>query len=153
LRDATSCSVFLATWGNRGPTIVFKIDGKRPPVPVPVGYVLPIFNSATGRVFLAHLPHDETEPLLASELRGEKRRGRAIEAVLSAVRREGFAQMEEGATFSGLSAPVLAHDGRIAAALTMSRPNGSGAAERTRLARLLVAAAAAISAKLGYAPR
>jgi DNA-binding IclR family transcriptional regulator len=133
---------------------VYKVDGKRQgPLSVRVGYVLPLLGSATGRVYLAHLPPAETEPLLSAELRADRRKRRAIAELIAAVRRDGFAQTEEGAPFSGLAAPIFEHDGRLAGSLALSRPNApAGSRERARLARLLVGAAGAVSAKLGYAP-
>ena len=62
LSEATTCSVLLTTWGNRGPAIVYRVDGKRRgPTSVRVGYVLPLWRSASGRVFLAYLPEREMD--------------------------------------------------------------------------------------------
>ena len=61
-------SVFLSVWGNHGPTIVFKVDGtRRIPMTLQIGYVLPLLRSATGRIFLTHLPPQQTAVYLSEE--------------------------------------------------------------------------------------
>lgn len=60
LSAAIGQTVFLSVWGQHGPTIVQWRDARLPvTVNVRVGSVLPLLNSATGRVFAAWLP----EPL------------------------------------------------------------------------------------------
>ena len=57
LSETTTCSVLLTTWGNRGPAIVYRVDGKRRgPTSVRVGYVLPLWRSAAGRCFSPTCP-------------------------------------------------------------------------------------------------
>lgn len=56
LQERHALSVYLSVWGNFGPTIVRKFDSDMEmPVEIKVGYVLPLLNSATGRVFAASL--------------------------------------------------------------------------------------------------
>ena len=151
LSEETTCSVLLTTWGNRGPAIVYRVDGKRRgPTSVRVGYVLPLWRSATGRVFLAYLPERDTEALLHE---GEPSLEPAeVEAEVARIRAAGFAITGEGDEFTGIAAPVLDYDGHLVAALTLSRPY----AENTRERRLALGpvvrdAAAAISKQLGHA--
>jgi DNA-binding IclR family transcriptional regulator len=151
LSEATTCSVMLTTWGNRGPAIVHRVDGKRRgPTSIRVGYVLPLWRSASGRVFLAHLPEHETAALLQAE---EARLTRAeVDAEIARIRSAGFALTGDGDEFSGIAAPVLDHDGHLVAALTLSRPYDENTRERRlELGRVARTAAAAISKQLGYA--
>ena len=55
---ATGHTVFLGVWGNKGPTIVYRVEGSRsrPLLELRVGTVMPLLSSALGRNFLAHLP-------------------------------------------------------------------------------------------------
>ncbi len=61
-------TVLMAIWGNNGPTIIRWYHGKPPIYTVlTIGSVLPVTRSATGRMFMAHLPEDFIDPLLADE--------------------------------------------------------------------------------------
>jgi len=153
LSEATTCSVLLATWGNRGPAIVYRVDGKRRgPTSVRVGYVLPLWRSASGRVFLAYLSERETasllheeEPLLAPA---------EVAAEVEHIRANGFATTGDNDTeeFAGIAAPVLDHDGALVAALTLSRPYEHNTPERRlQLGAVVRDAAAEISKQLGHA--
>jgi DNA-binding IclR family transcriptional regulator len=151
LSEATTCSVLLCTWGNRGPAIVYRVDGKRRgPTSVRVGYVLPVWRSAAGRVFLAYLPERDTAALLAEEepalIAAE------VTAEIARIRAAGFALTGEADEFSGIAAPVNDHDGNLVAALTLSRPYGENTRERRiELGGIARAAAASISKQLGHA--
>ena len=106
-----------------------------------VGYVLPLWRSASGRVFLAYLPERDTAALLQEE---EPKLGRAeVAAEIARIRAAGFARCADDVEFTGIAAPVLDHDGVVVAALTLSRPYdentharrlalGSGRARRGR---------------------
>lgn len=61
-------TVLMAIWGNNGPTIIRWYHGKPPIYTVlTIGSVLPVTGSATGRMFMAHLPEDFINPLLTDE--------------------------------------------------------------------------------------
>lgn len=65
LRDDIGEAVFVAVWGNRGPTIIRYFEGFRPlTVEARAGLVLPIATSATGRVFLAWGNDGQVMPLV-----------------------------------------------------------------------------------------
>jgi DNA-binding IclR family transcriptional regulator len=151
LSEATTCSVLLCTWGNRGPAIVYRVDGKRRgPTSVRVGYVLPLWRSASGRVFLAYLPERDTAWLLADEERNLP--AAEVEAETARIRRNGFAITDDSAEFTGIAAPVLDHDGQLVAALTLSRPYDENTRERRmHLGGVARDAAADISKQLGHA--
>jgi DNA-binding IclR family transcriptional regulator len=152
LSEATTCSVMLTTWGNRGAAIVYRVDGKRRgPTSVRVGYVLPLWRSAAGRVFLAYLPERETAELLREEEGLELQRAE-VDDEIARIHDTGFALTGDADEFSGIAAPVLDHDGHIIAALTLSRPFDDNTRERRlELGRVVRAAAASISKQLGHA--
>jgi DNA-binding IclR family transcriptional regulator len=152
LRQSDLVEVMLTTWGNRGPAIVYRVDGKRRgPTSVRVGYVLPVWRSAAGRVFLAYLPERETAQLLREEEGPELQRAE-IDDEIARIHNTGFALTGDADEFSGIAAPVLDHDGHIIAALTLSRPFDENTRERRlELGRVVCAAAAAISKQLGHA--
>jgi NitT/TauT family transport system substrate-binding protein len=153
LSEATTCSVLITTWGNRGPAIVYRVDGKRRgPTSVRVGYVLPIWRSASGRVFLAYLPESETAALLAAE-EGDRLDPASVAQELARIRAIGFALTGDESEFSGIAAPILDHDGHIVAALTLSRPYDENSHDRrTEIGAITRAAAAAMSKQLGHLP-
>jgi DNA-binding IclR family transcriptional regulator len=151
LSESTTCSVLLTTWGNRGPAIVYRVDGKRRgPTSVRIGYVLPLWRSAAGRVFLAYLPERETAALLREE--DPQLTPAEVAAEVERIRKNGFATTGEGEEFSGIAAPVLDHDGQLVAALTLSRPYDENTRERRMQLGVVVRDAAAfISKQLGHA--
>lgn len=152
LSETTTCSVMLCTWGNRGPAIVYRVDGKRRgPTSSRVGYVLPLWRSASGRVFLTYLPERETTDLLAAE-DGATLDPVQVEAQMARIGADGFAVTGDAAEFTGISAPVLDHDGQLVAALTFSRPHDRNTRDRrVELGAIVRAAAASISKQLGHA--
>jgi len=129
LNRRTSEAAYLSVWGNRGPSIVRKVDGLRPiPMQLRVGYVLPLLSSATGRLFLSFLPRAETTTIVKEELaawptnaRPEKPSAQKIEELIAETRRNGMTQTEslhnEG--FAAMSAPILDHEGTICASITL----------------------------------
>lgn len=122
-------SVFLSVWGNRGPTIVFKVDGpRRIPMTLQIGYVLPLLRSATGRVFLTYLPHVLTENSLREEtltLPPKTRNAFDVASLRKRVVDAGLAEtdglLNDG--FTGVSAPIRNHQGELAGALTIIGPS------------------------------
>ena len=151
LSEATTCSVLLSTWGNRGPSIVYCFDGKRrSPMSFRVGYVLPIWRSAAGRVFVTHLPPEQTEPLLRAE-EGSRLTPAAIAAERAWIRSHGFALNGETDEYTGIAAPILDYDERIAGALVLSRPfDDNTRARRLVLGEMLRETAASISKQVGH---
>ncbi len=119
--ERTSSSVSLAVWGNRGATIVYRIDAGLPvPLSVRVGYVLPLLTTATGRVFMANLPEREWLPQAALEdqlASGTLSRARARLPEI----RNTFSAVTLGEThtgFFGISSPIYSSDNTICAAVT-----------------------------------
>jgi DNA-binding IclR family transcriptional regulator len=154
LEEKTGMAVYLSIWGNRGPTIIMKLDkALKAPISIRVGYVLPLMATATGRAFLAYMPKSETAPVVKEEpFVGPDLRARAKKSI-EAVRRYGvaFSDGRHHQGLSALSAPIFDHAGLMAAALTLLGfqrdmdidPNGD-------MAKALRAAAASISASMGF---
>ena len=164
LSQRTSEGVYLSVWGNRGPSIVRKVDGRRPiPMQLRVGYVLPLLSSATGHAFLSYLPRAETADVVEMELatwpagaKAERPTMAKVDALIAEVRRHGMARTESlhNAGFAALSAPILDHEGTICAALTLIGPSdyldlSLEAGDATALRET----AAGISAAIGYHER
>ena len=153
LTAATRQSVYLSIWANRGPSIVLKLDSDMPvPVSIRVGHVLPLASSATGLVYLAHLPEAVTRPVLALDPSAKHLSARKLAALIGQVRRDGIAvsasAVNEG--FAALSAPVFDHRGELCAALTvLGSATRIDTDTRHPLALRLRTAAAGISGKLG----
>ena len=76
LSGAIGQTVFISIWGQHGPTIVQWRDARLPvTVNVRVGSVLPLLNSATGRVYAAWLPEDLALPRALAEWDAQLRQG------------------------------------------------------------------------------
>lgn len=153
LQEKSGLVVFLSVWGNRGPVIVTKIDGNSEgPMSVRPGYVLPLYKSATGRVFLAYLPRAVTRPVTSEEVVEEAFRTR-IDDNLAVLRKDGlgFSDSQINAGFSSISAPIFDYRGQIAAAVTVLGVTARLSVERdSPIAKLVRSAAADISERLGF---
>lgn len=119
--EATGASVSLSIWGNRGPTIIFRLDGTLPvPLSVRVGFVLPLLSTATGRIFMTYLREREWRGIAnAEEAMVPGRLARVLKEVESS-RNVGIA-LTDGEThegFFGVSAPVFSSDNTLCAAIT-----------------------------------
>lgn len=141
LANALGQTVFLGVWGNRGPTIIYRVEagGTRPILELRVGSVLPPLRSALGRNFLAHLPREIGEGYIAPALAEEKARpmpGRGddtprdrkeLDAMLAAIRAAGVSRCRDAllANFTSLSAPIFDQTGLIIAAITLMGPTGT----------------------------
>lgn len=141
LAGALGHTVFLGVWGNRGPTIVNRVDGPqgRAVFDLRVGSVLPVLRSALGRNFLAHMPRPLTEPILSRELGESAALGplpsgarlpstsAEIDALIAEVRRDGISRARALllSDFTAISAPIFDHAGMILAGVTVMGPIGS----------------------------
>jgi DNA-binding IclR family transcriptional regulator len=180
LRDATSETVALATWGNFGPTYIRLLQSRRPvTINLQIGSVMPMTYTASGLCFAAFLPATETDAMLRSELaqnRSEKldapQTRKELDPLLEETRRHAMARIighldptsvrSPGSTraaerllagFNAFSAPVYDHDGRMRFALTVV---GSSAhideSWEGNIARATRAHAEQLSRRLGYRP-
>lgn len=166
LATSVGHTVFLGVWGNRGPTIVYRIEGEssRPIVELRVGSVLPLTCSALGRNFLAHLPRSLTEELLQQELQGTESAQQQtpgldapisaaeVEALVTEIKAQGLSRCRNALLphFTSLSAPVFDHFGEIVAAMTIMGPIGVLDDDMNgTIAKALKVGAEAISDSLG----
>lgn len=153
LQERTGTFVSLSVWGNRGATIVGKLDGDVPsPMSVQLGHVLPLLSTATSRVFMAHLPRSAWRQLAEMEEAHCPGRLNTVLDDLDLVRERGYAQTynlnETG--FFGVSAPIFDGMGSLRGVMTVL-----GVSTENNLARLdafateVMAAAGATSQALG----
>ncbi|AND93967.1 transcriptional regulator [Bradyrhizobium diazoefficiens USDA 110] len=131
-------TVFLGVWGNRGPTIIYRVEGgaSRPIIELRVGSVLSLLRSALGRNFLAHLPRSLTGEMLDQELKEERSRETRVddapttkaevEEMMDTIRRDGISRCRDALlpNFTSLSAPIFDQGGFMIAAITMMGPIG-----------------------------
>ncbi|MBN8941006.1 MAG: IclR family transcriptional regulator [Rhizobiales bacterium] len=162
-------TVFLGVWGNRGPTIVYRVEGgsSRPIIELRVGSVLTLLRSALGRNFLAHLPGDITSAMLDQELLEERSHAAVtraddtptaraeVEDMVATIRQNGISRCRDAllANFTSLSAPIFDQGGFMIAAITLMGPIGTLDDDlKGPTAEALRAQARAISATAGWAP-
>ena len=170
LSGAIGQTVFISIWGQHGPTIVQWRDARLPvTVNVRVGSVLPLLNSATGRVYAAWLPR--TWPCPAPWPNGTRSCARAptrpgcwtrplpadpaaaLRAHWRATRERGYATVS-GHLLHGIdsvSVPVRDAQGGLAGALTsLGLHGGFDLSPDGAPVRGLLAAAADCSRRLGW---
>jgi DNA-binding IclR family transcriptional regulator len=166
LSAALELTVALAVMGTHGPTVVYIQEAHYPVhMNMRKGAVMSLFNTATGRLFSAHLPGPEVERLMARERQddgivagafGDRPDPATLTALLEEVRQQGLGRTIDTPTagIHAMSAPVFDHTGTLVLAVTVIGPKGlfdpdwDGA-----VATPLRACAARISARLGHAPR
>jgi DNA-binding IclR family transcriptional regulator len=155
-------TVALASAGSYGPTIVHIQQASAPiHVTMRTGTVMSLLQTATGRVFAAHLPASTVDALVAIERAGALQIGAnrrdftpaQIEAMLAEVREQGIARAmdEPVAGISALSAPVFDHARNIVLAITAIGPTGSfDSAWHGGIAEALRECARKVSGLLGF---
>jgi DNA-binding IclR family transcriptional regulator len=153
LRDEINETVLLAIWSMQGP-VVFALEESSRPVymNIRVGSILPLLQTATGRVFAAFLPTDATSGLLAAELRTARLSTDRIQKLLAEIRKHKLARVE-GALVPGvnaIAAPVFDHKGFIAGVIgALGRTEELNVAHDGLVARALLKMAAEISRRMG----
>jgi IclR family transcriptional regulator, acetate operon repressor len=117
----------------------------------------PAHATSTGKVLLAHLPEADRRRLLRPPLARPARNTittmTALRDELARVRGQGYAtaagELEDG--YSAVGAPVLDHEGRVIAAVSIGGPSARLPAERLKeLLPTLFGASTRISRRLGY---
>ena len=159
LRDKTDCAIYLTLWGDRGPCIVAKADGRlQGAFSVRLGYILPLTTTATGLVFLAHLPEYElARARAAQDAYDAARDSRApaeeeIAEAVEKVRKLGYASTvgRLNRNFAGIAAPIFDYSNKIAATLTLLGPSEYIArAKQKEFVRALLDAANDVSQRMG----
>jgi DNA-binding IclR family transcriptional regulator len=162
LRDQTDCAVYLSLWGDRGPCIVAKADGTlQGAFSIRLGYILPLKTSATGLVYLAHLPKSESARAMkaqnayqAASKRAKVPSAKELNADIEKTRRAGYATTVGNLhrNFAGIAVPILDYGNQLAAAITLLGPTDYVVGERQKaFTTLLVEKAQNISERLGAA--
>ena len=154
LRDQLNESCFIAVWGNQGATVVNIEPAVRAvTVVTQIGSVLPLLSSSTGLVFGAYLPERETIELRDQELAQSGHDAEHYANLFASIRERGLHHVH-GLLMPGvdaLSAPVFNAIGQIVAVITVVGPTSIfHADEEGPAARQLLAAAKAISWRMGY---
>jgi len=146
----------LSVWGDYGVTIVRIYNSEAPLLSdLRLGAVLPLYDSAAGRLFLAHHPQTQVNPILKSELakrEAQKPSAEAIAAVAADVRRDGFALID-GQVFHGIraiAAPIFDPQGDLRAAMSLVGNQPSLVKVPNPILDDLCATARRISQRLGW---
>jgi len=168
VQQSTGFAAYLSLWGNRGPSIVAKVDGfMQGSLAVRLGYVLPLLTSATGHVFVAHLDDELTRALREEEItRLEKSSANGdtppdapipndIDKLVKTVQGAGYAMTTNSinSNFGAVAAPVFDFNGRIVAALTILAPIRMIVARKKEAIAALLAATEKLSAQMGRGER
>ena len=147
-------TVQLAVWSHGRAVCVAACQGRHSVTasPWPVGAPLPGHSTAAGKVLLSGRAPDEVQEVVAREglVRMTDRTivtPEALWAELSLVRRHGLAyeHAEHFPDTCGVAAPILAPDGEVLAAVSMSVPASRWHTGSEQYARALVGMASALS--------
>ena len=157
LRQRTNSLVLLCAWDAKGALVVARSEGSEPqPLQFHIGGTASLASTATGHIFLAFGPGDQTWPHLNEELarlglsRAEqKRRLRALEALAENIRLRRLAEADpmtyaSGVTLSGyaaIAAPVFDATQRLRYAITLVYQTDSDHRRKEEFARLTLEAA------------
>ncbi len=125
LSNETGSTAMLSVWAEHGPTVVRweRIAGVLVSS-LGLGSILPLLNSATGKVFLAYLPRPVTQQVLKREVSESAEGGSQqaeVEALIAETRKAGMATVD-GRLIPGLhaiAAPVLNWQGEADAVVTL----------------------------------
>jgi DNA-binding IclR family transcriptional regulator len=153
---STGSTVLLAALGPVGPIIVRWHVG-RPPIVTSLGLgsVLSVLHSATGQIFLAFRPEQETEALVTAELdQSPALDDNAVQKLKEKVRSEGRAEVG-GTLIPGLNAkayPIFDLQGHAILSATLVTAAGRGEQAGCQSARKLRAVCEAISRAVGGHP-
>jgi DNA-binding IclR family transcriptional regulator len=141
-------------WANGGATVAAVEPGVGSIfLGIRIGSVLSLLRSASGRVFLAYLPREATDELLAAELGVARMSKASVASLIEQVRREGMSRIRDSMMvgLSAVSAPVFDHDGRLAYSITcMGQSNAFDTSLDGEIVRVVETKARDLSARLGF---
>jgi DNA-binding IclR family transcriptional regulator len=151
-------TVAIAVWANFGPTIVRMIDGAQPlHVNMRAGTVMSVSGTATGRAFAAHKLAQAMSGPLGDALPSGRRSTGISEAERARIADEWRAHGVTRAVgrpipgVNAFSAPAFDHEGQAALVITaLGHEDHFPSAWNAPAARAVKAAAAEVSARLGY---
>ena len=68
LQSKIGCGIQISKWSPKGPLVVQSIESNHPiSIVTKVGSIMPLVNSAAGRVFASYLPEAVIQPLMLAE--------------------------------------------------------------------------------------
>lgn len=154
-------TVLVAVWSDHGPIIISWFDSSEIlACNLRVGSVLPLTASASGKIFLTHLPRRTTQPLVDRAVRQAQQLGKPpgetradVQRSIEEVRRQGFATTSESLLpgLSAISAPVIDSSGNVAAAITeIHKADAKAEIDGRPTTQIIVDTAKAVSERLGY---
>lgn len=150
----TGRTVQIAALGPLGPTIVRWNVGLPPVVTsLSVGSVLPLLHSATGQVFLAFTPEQETRHLVKREASaGGGVKSVDVEALRKRVRAAGYASVDSSVVpgLRAMAFPIFDLQGRATLTATVIATEAFDVAGDPAIRKRLAAVCAQISASLGW---
>lgn len=150
----TGATIQIAALGPMGPTIVRWFAGcPALTTSLMVGSLLPLLGSATGHVFLAFTPEEETRSLVEAEaLKRPAWPLASLNELRERVRRQGFAHVS-GSVVPGLRAtsiPIRNIQGRAVLVATTLSPEGADEVTNGQIRIGLSDVCAKISQSIGF---
>ncbi len=118
-------TVFLGVWGNKGPTIVYRVDSQDSTgvLELRIGSVLSVLDSALGINFVAHLPEIYTKKYIDKGLKKdiEFKNKKQLDIELNAIRENGISRSSGKllTDFTALSVPIFDFTKNMIAGLTV----------------------------------
>jgi DNA-binding IclR family transcriptional regulator len=148
----------LSVWGDHGATIV-RIHDRHIPIlsSLRLGTVLPLYESAAGRIFLAFHQQEAVKLVLRSEqaqIEGPKPSAKEIAALAAQVRRDGYAWID-GQVFHSIraiAAPIFDMQGLLRGVMSLVSNQGSLVVFPNAVLKDLVETAKRTSHRLGWQP-
>jgi DNA-binding IclR family transcriptional regulator len=163
LRDRINETVTAAIWSDNGPTIIAMEESDHlVTMNLRIGSVLPLINTAIGRLFLGYLPSAMTQRLVAAErraaasLRASLPSDSELADILADIRRKKLSRVR-GALLPGvdaLAAPVFDYRAQLVAVMcVVARTESAVTGPDGPVAKALSAAANDLSGLLGLVER
>ncbi len=164
MRAKTDEGLILSVWSPSGPTVIRWFQSRHPvSVSISPGVNIPTLMSASGRVFLAHLPKDQTRMIVERELDAAAqstdpkalKTWTEVEDVIKETRRQGLASVTGHAVewVSSLAAPIFDYRGEMVLSLAMfGFKTNFDVSINGQNAKILRQTVDGISKKLGYIP-
>jgi DNA-binding IclR family transcriptional regulator len=158
LRDEIGETVFFAMWSSQGPVVCALEESSRPVfMNIRVGSILPILQTAAGRLFAAFLPRESVSLLIEAEIKASRRRRSLgeIEKLLDTTRAQGLAHVAGDLVpgVNAIAAPLLDHKEQIAGVIgALGRSEELDVDHHGSAAQALLRVANEISRRLGALP-
>ena len=149
----------LSVWGSNGATIVKSEVARNNRINlIREGMNLPLLTSATGRIFFAYLPREETQDFLDQQrtfssrntVKAEPISAADMDALRADVRGRGIAMNNGTTRRDALAAPVFNYEGQLVMVMTIVSDAGSvDMSFESPAARDLLATVEGLSRQLG----